>query len=130
MWGFDLRSDDTPVEANLNQICRESNATYQGSDIVKKQQLHGVDKRLVFLTLKSHVPIWGLEGVYCNGNAVGYLRRAEFGYAIKKSIGKAFINLTEQTMKDDWRNRTYEIDVRGNRYPAEIHLETPFKTVN
>lgn len=122
-----MRSDDTPVEANLNAVCRQSNATYQGSDIVKKQQMHGVQRRLVLLTMKSNVPIWALEGVYCDGHAVGYLRRAEFGYTIKKSIGKAFINLADRTMMNDWQKGTYEIDVRGNRYPAEMHIETPFK---
>lgn len=126
LWGYDLRSDDTPVEANLNSVCRQTNATYQGSDIVRKQQTNGTRKRLVLLTLKSNIPICGLEGVYCNGNAVGYLRRAEFGYAINKAIGKAFINLTHR-MVNDWQNGAYEIDVLGNRYPADIHLERQFQ---
>lgn len=123
LWGYDLRSDDTPIEANLNVLCRQNGLPYQGSDIVEQQRTHGVSKRLALLTLKSKVPIWGLEGVYRNGNAVGYLRRAEFGYTINKPIGKAFINLAER-MGDDWRTGEFEIDVLGIRYPAEIHTET------
>lgn len=129
LWGYDLRSDDTPIEANLDIVCRQHDLPYQGCDIVKKQQTHGVCKRLALLTLKSKVPLWGLEGVYCNGNAVGYLRRAEFGYSIDKPIGKAYINLTER-MANDWLNGEYEIDVLGNRYPAEIHTKTSFKNLN
>lgn len=127
-WGADLRSDDTPVEANLNFICRQNDLPYQGSDIIEKQRTHGVCKRVALLTLKSNVPIWGLEGVYRNGEPVGYLRRAEFGYSINKPIGKAFINLTNR-MAHDWQNGAYEIDVLGNRYPAEIHVETPFRNL-
>lgn len=126
MWGCDLRCDDTPIEANLNFVCRQTNRTYQGSDIIRDQQTYGARKRLVLLTLKSNIPIWGLEGVYCDNNAVGYLRRAEFGYSINKPIGKAFINVTDRA-KHDWQNGAYEIDALGVRYPAEIHLETPFK---
>lgn len=128
LWGHDLRSDDTPVEANLNFVCRQTNLPYQGSDFVQKQQAYGVSKRLALFTLNPEIPIWGLEGVYRNGKPVGYLRRAEYGYSINKPIGKAFINLTEG-MTNDWQNGTYEIDVRGNRYRAEIHAETPFKNV-
>lgn len=84
--------------------------------------MHGAAKRLILLTLQANIPIWGLEGVYCNGNAVGYVRRAEFGYAINKPIAKAFINRT-----DDWLNGSYEIDVRGVRYPAEVHIHAPYK---
>lgn len=128
MWNSDLRSDDTPVEANLNFVCRQTDLPYQGSAIIEKQQSNGVCKRLALFTLDSKVPIWGLEGVYRNGEPVGYLRRAEFGYSINKPIGKAFVNLSER-MINDWQNGAYEIDVRGNRYPAKIHAETPFKNL-
>lgn len=127
MWGYDLRHDDTPIEANLDFLCRKNELPYQGHDIIKEQQMHGVSKRLAIVTLKSKVPIWGLEGVYCDGKAVGYLRRAEIGYSIDKPIGKTYINLTER-MANVWPNREYEIDVLGNRYPVEIHTETPFKS--
>lgn len=127
MWGYDLRHDDTPIEANLDFLCRKNELPYQGHDIIKEQQMHGVSKRLAIVTLKSKVPIWGLEGVYCDGKAVGYLRRAEIGYSIDKPIGKTYINLTER-MANVWPNGEYEIDVLGNRYPVEIHTETPFKS--
>lgn len=125
LWGFDLRSDDTPIEASLEHICRK-NATYKGSGSVQQQLKGGVRKRLVSLTLEQKVAIWGLEGVYCNGNATGYLRRADFGYSINKSIGRAFIKINDENAID-WRNGTYEIDVLGKLYPAELHIESPLK---
>lgn len=122
-----MRSDDTPIEANLEFICRK-NATYKGNGIVQKQLHDGVRKRLVSFTLNDSVAIWGLEGVYCNGNAVGYLRRADFGYFINKSIGKAFIDVRKE-IDIDWKNGTYEIDVLGKMYPAELHLDSPLKKI-
>lgn len=63
LWGFDLRSDDTPIEANMEWICCEQDA-YKGCDVIRKQRADGVRKRLVTLTLDAKIPIWGLEGAY------------------------------------------------------------------
>lgn len=123
LWGSDLRPDDTPIEANLASLCRKD-ATYQGSNVVVQQQNDGINKRLVSIALQSKVPIWGLEGVYCNGNAIGYLRRANFGHFIKKPIAKTLINCENGI---DWTNGTYEIDVIGQKYPAELILESPLQ---
>lgn len=126
LWGYDLRSDDTPIEANLGKLCRES-GEYKGKEAVEKQRNHGVHKRLVYLTLDEKIPLWGLEGVYCNGKAVGYLRRAEFGYYINKSIGKSYIRSTDGAAIDTkiLTKGAYEIDVLGKLYPAKLHLQSP-----
>lgn len=122
-WGSDLRSDDTPIEANLHEICRK-NGNYRGSLIIDNQRAHGVYKRLVYLTIDEMMPLWGLEGVYRNGECVGHLRMGEFGYGINKSIGKAYIACPKGTRIDDQylSNGEYEIDVLGKRYKAKLHL--------
>lgn len=131
MWGSDLRSDDTAVESNLGSICR-SNATYKGSNVVENQMKNGVAKRLVYLTLDDNVPLWGLEGVYRNGEAVGYVRRGEYGYFIGKSIGKSFIHReNDQPVDDEYlKGGQFEISVLGKLYPAKMHLTSPFDEAN
>ncbi|XP_055319035.1 sarcosine dehydrogenase, mitochondrial-like [Sitodiplosis mosellana] len=125
LWGFDLRSDDTPVEANLESLCRK-NGEYKGMEVIEKQRKHGVHKRLAYLTLDEKIPLWGLEGVYCNGKAVGYVRRAEFGYYINKSIGKSYIRSIDGAPIDVKRltRGSYEIDVLGKLYSAKVHLQS------
>ncbi|KAG4075763.1 hypothetical protein HA402_003589 [Bradysia odoriphaga] len=126
-WGYDLRSDDTPIESNLEAICRQ-NGSYKGSDIVNKQRAEGVSKRLVYLTIDEKIPLWGLEGVFRNGECVGYLRLGEFGYSINKSIGKSYISCAKGSWIDNeyLSNGQYEIDVLGQRYKAKLHLISPF----
>lgn len=127
LWGYDLRSDDTPIEANLAFICRK-NGTYRGSDVIERQLHDGVKKCIIFLSLEEKIPVWGLEGVYCDGKAVGYLRRADFGHCINKSIGKAVIHSTDNVK--DWTvfsKKAFDIDVLGKFYPAKLHLESPLK---
>lgn len=131
LWDSDLRSNDTAVESNLGVVCRP-NATYKGSNIVENQMKNGVSKRLVYLTLDDNIPLWGLEGVYRDGKAVGYVRRGEYGYFIGKSIGKSFIHRENNQLVDDEYLKCghYEISVLGKLYLAKIHLVSPFDATN
>lgn len=122
-WGSDLRTTDTPIEANLERLCR-TNGKYKGHEIVAKQRAEGVKKRLTYFTMDKAVALWGNEGVYRNGEAVGFLRRADFGHTINKSIGNAFVKRADgQTVTDEYLEQgTYEIDVMGQKYEAKLHL--------
>lgn len=122
-----MRSDDTPIEANLENVCR-GNGAYKGRDVIEKQQTDGVTKRLAFLTVSDEVPLWGLEGVYRNGVPVGHLRRAEYGHFINKSIGQSYISRSDGNPIDNeyLKQGTYEIDALGCMHPAKLHLKSPF----
>lgn len=127
MLGYDLRSDDTPIEANLEHLCRK-NGDYKGSEVVKKQQTNGVDKRLTYFTIDEKVPLWGLEVVYRNGETVGFVRRADYGHFIDKPIGKAYVGrsgggLVDENYLNDGR---YELNVGGVKHVAKLHLRSPF----
>lgn len=56
LWGYDLRSDDTPVEANLGFTCRKR-GDYQGRAAIDRQLENGVSKRLAFFTLNEQVRV-------------------------------------------------------------------------
>lgn len=96
------------------------------------QRATGIRKRLVYLTIDEKIPLWGLEGVYRNGKAVGFLRRAEYGYTIDKPIGKCYINRTDDQIIDNTflLQGKYEIDVMGRLYEAKLHLKSPFDSKN
>lgn len=128
---YDLRADDTPIEANLEHLCRK-NGTFLGADVVEKQRKGGVNKRLVFITIDENIPLWGLEGVYRNGESVGFVRRADYGFAIDKSIGKAYIKHTDGKTVDDkyLTSGQYELKIKGVNYPAKVHLKSPFDADN
>lgn len=96
--------------------------------MIEKQQKDGVNKRLVYFTVNENVPLWGLEGVYRNGEPVGHLRRADFGYFINKSIGQSYIHRSDGWAIDTnyMKQGVYEIDVLGQLHPAKIHFKSPF----
>jgi sarcosine dehydrogenase len=128
LWGFDLRSDDTPLEANLGFICRK-NGDYKGKIAVTQQQIDGIHKRLVFLTLKEKLPVWGLEAVYRDGEIVGHLRRGDWAYSLNCAIGQSYIrrhNSDKPIDIDYIKSGKYQVEVMGKLYDAECHLRSPF----
>lgn len=121
LWSFDLRPDDTPVEAGLGFTCRKV-GEYKGKSVIERQKLQGVNRRLVYLTMNEQIPLYGLEGVYRDGKPVAFLRRGEYAYFLGKPLGQAYVkgDLSEI------QNGKYQIDVKGKFYDAECHLRSPF----
>lgn len=128
LWDYDIRSDDTPIEANLSHTCR-LNGDYIGKSAIMQQKEIGINRKLVYLTIDNQVPIWGFESVYRNGEPVGYLRRAEFAYSLNNSIGKAYISKKDKSFVDDLylKSGDYEVEVLGRKYSAKCYLESPFQ---
>lgn len=99
------------------------------------KSLYGVLKVLTNLNFeiqnnKKKCKTIHFQGVYCNGKAVGYLRRADFGHSINKSIGRAYIRFIDDRKPfdvTDIEKQTFEIDVLGQMYPAEVHLNSPLQ---
>ena len=86
LWGSDLRNDDNPIEANLGHYCRRE-GNYLGKRNVDNLRNTGTTKLRVLLTIDEKQPMYGLETIWRDGVIVGYLRRAEYGYNLEKSIG-------------------------------------------
>ncbi|XP_055839450.1 sarcosine dehydrogenase, mitochondrial [Episyrphus balteatus] len=127
LWSFDLRPDDTPIEANLGFTCRRK-GNYKGKQVIDKQRLIGVHRKMAYFTLNDQIPIWGLEGVYRNGEPIGFLRRAEYAYSLKKSLGQAYVTRKDGGVVDEKyiSSGKYQIDILGKMYDAECHLRSPF----
>lgn len=128
LWGFDLRSDDSPIEANLSFTCRKQ-GSFKGKSALMQQESDGIHKRLVFLTLKERLPVWGLEAVYRNGEIVGHLRRGDWAYTLNCAIGQCYIrrNASDKPIDIDYiQSGKYQIEIMGKLYEAECHLRSPF----
>ncbi|XP_060812640.1 sarcosine dehydrogenase, mitochondrial [Bombus pascuorum] len=54
LWGLDLRSDDNPIEAGLESICRNT-GEYLGKTAVDRLRKIGIKKKLVHIYLNRHV---------------------------------------------------------------------------
>lgn len=127
-WGLDLRSDDTPLEANLSYTCTNS-GEYKGQNAIEEQKSKGVHKKLVFVTIAEEKSLGTTNILYRNGQIVGYLRRADFGYELNKSVGKCYVKrLDKHPIDDDYMlSGNYQIEIEGKLYDARVHLKSPLQ---
>ncbi|XP_072287286.1 sarcosine dehydrogenase, mitochondrial isoform X2 [Pyxicephalus adspersus] len=132
-WHADLRPDDTPLEAGLGFTCKlKSSTPFFGRDALERQKSEGLPKRLVGFTINEKVPLFGLEAIWRNGVAVGHIRRADFGFAIDKTIGYGYIRNPDggSVTADFVRSGEYVLERMGVTYAAEAHLKSPFDPNN
>jgi sarcosine dehydrogenase len=95
--------------------------------VITQQQQYGIHKRLVYLTLREKLPLWGLEAVYRNNEIAGHLRRGEWAYTLDSAFGQCYIKRTERPIDIDYiKSGKYQIEVMGKLYDADVHLRSPF----
>lgn len=113
--------------------CKLKTATpFQGREAVERQKAEGVRRRLVTLTPRETVPMWGLEGIFMNGESVGLVRRAEHAFAIDKTITYGYVRSPDggKVTNSLLRDGVWELDIMGDRVPADLHLKPIFDPQN
>ena len=133
-WHADVRPDDTPLEAGLGFTCKLKTATpFLGREAVEAQKAEGgVKKKLVTFTLDAPVPLWGLEGLWRDGQPMGYIRRAEYGHYLKKGIGYGYVTPPEgqKVNKAFLGSGHWEVESMGRRLDVTPHSAHPFDPKN
>ena len=80
----------------------------------------------------SKIPLWGLEAIWRNDEVVGYLRRADYGFSTKHSIGYGYVHsqngepLTLKYLAEG----DYAIESMDVKHKAKIHLKPLFDPEN
>nr|XP_027797943.1 sarcosine dehydrogenase, mitochondrial [Marmota flaviventris] len=132
-WHADLRSDDSPLEAGLAFTCKlKSRVPFLGREALEQQREAGLRRRLVCLTVEEKVPMFGLEAIWRNGQVVGHVRRADFGFTVDKTIAYGYIqNPSGGPVSLDFvKSGDYALERMGVTYAAQIHLKSPFDPDN
>ncbi|SDN66254.1 GcvT family protein [Allokutzneria albata] len=117
-WGTDMTPEHDPYEAGLGFAVRMDAGHFLGKEALRDDP----ERRLTCLTLddRKHV-VMGKEPVYRNGDVVGYVTSAAYGYTIDKPIAYAWlpVALAEPGTR-------VEIGYFGSRYPATVAAEPLF----
>ncbi|XP_042820448.1 sarcosine dehydrogenase, mitochondrial isoform X4 [Panthera tigris] len=132
-WHADLRPDDSPLEAGLAFTCKLKSAVpFLGREALEKQRAEGLRRRLVCFTVDEKVPMFGLEAIWRNGQVVGHVRRADFGFAVDKTLAYGYIrDPSGQSVSLDFvKSGDYALERMGVAYPARAHLRSPFDPDN
>ncbi len=123
-WGSDIGPDHTPLEAGLAWAVKlQHDIPFLGRDALLTQKNHPLIKRLACLTVDDPATVLlGRETIYRDGEPVGWLSSAGWGYTVNMNIGYGYVRRAEG-VSDEWLNSgSYELEVASERVAATLHL--------
>ncbi|CAK8678205.1 unnamed protein product [Clavelina lepadiformis] len=123
-WPDTICRGDNPVEARLTKLC-DKTSLYIGSKAVQELESSPLNKKQACFTVDMNVPLYGHEAVWRNDEIVGYLSTADYAYALGCNIGFGYVKSPSITDKFILSGN-YEIERMGIRYPATVHISSPF----
>ncbi|MGJ0507734.1 MAG: GcvT family protein [Methylocystis sp.] len=126
-WGADMGPDHTPPMAGLGWAVKmKSGQPFVGRDALEKAAGRPLPRMLAgFCVDDPSVPLLGRETIYRDGERVGWLSSAGFGYSIGKPIGYGYIRRPSGLTPSMAMSGSYELDVAGKRVSAAVSLK-PF----
>jgi 4-methylaminobutanoate oxidase (formaldehyde-forming) len=124
-WGADIGPDYTPLEAGLGWAVNLNNErSFIGREAFVAQKQKPLGKSLACFTLgDKNVVLLGRETIFRDGERVGWLSSAGWGYTLKTNIGYGYVRRAEGVDMDFLLAGSYELEVATERIACEIHLQ-------
>jgi sarcosine dehydrogenase len=130
-WGSDIGPDHTPIEAGLGWAVKlRTEIDFRGRVAVAAQRADGVRKMLAGFTCDRSIVLLGRETIYRDGERVGWLTSGGYGYTIGRSIGYGYVRNPSGVAADYVTGGTYELEVAGERVPADVSLQPFYDPAN
>ncbi len=126
-WGSDIGPDHTPLEAGLGWAVRRRGPDFLGRAAIDAQRDHGIGKLLATFTTDPDAVLLGRETILRDGQRVGWLTSAGYGYTVERSIGLGYVRRPTAPAPPAEFARwvlagDYQLDVAGQRVPAQVTL--------
>jgi sarcosine dehydrogenase len=127
-WGADLTPDHTPLEAGLGWAVKlRSEVPFMGRDALLRQREAGLTKLMAcFLLDDPDTVLIGRETIYRDGERVGWLTSAGFGYTVGANIGYGYVRDPGGVDPSTLSEGQYELEVETERVPCRISLDPPY----
>ena len=124
-WGADIGPDHNPVQAGLGwAVDLASGKDFIGREAVLDQKKSLLVKSLAGFTLPNRdVVLLGRETIYRDGERVGWLSSAGWGYTLETNIGLGYVRNQDGVDRDYLQSGSYELEVAGERIPCELLLQ-------
>ena len=121
LYGNEIDDTTTPLEAGLGWIVKlDKGCPFTGDAALRSQKQRGVTRKLVGFQLQGRgFPRHGYP-VHCNGREVDVVRSGTMSPSLGTAIGTTYLPLASARV-----GTTFEVEVRGERMPAEV-VSRPF----
>ena len=126
-FGSDLTAGDTPDEAGLGFcVALEHKGDFVGRAAVEAQRARGLERRLRTLLVGDggQECVYGGEAVVSEGNVVGRVRSAAYGYTVGHMIANAYLPLGLAT------GARLTVETLGRQLPAEVGADALYDPEN
>ena len=129
-FGHDIDNTDCPLEAGLGfALALDKPGGFVGRDAVLARKAAnaaagGMGQRIVQLRVLDPEPLlFHAEVLHRDGEAVGYVRAASYGWTLGGAVGLAMVSGGGEPVTPDWlKAGTWEVDIAGVRHPVEVSL--------
>ena len=124
-WGADIGPDYNPLQAGLGwAVDLTSGKDFIGRNAILEQQQTPLVKSLAGFTLVDRdVVLLGRETIYRNGERVGWLSSAGWGYTLETNIGLGYVRNEAGVDSEYLKSGSYELEVASERLPCELQLQ-------
>ena len=131
-WGSDIGPDYSPLEAGLGWAVKlRKNLDFQGRAALTEQQRKPLTKRLACFTVEGRERVLlGRETIYRDGERVGWLSSAGWGYTVGKNIGYGYLRRPAGVDDEFLSSGTYELEVASERVPCRIEKDVLYDPTN
>jgi 4-methylaminobutanoate oxidase (formaldehyde-forming) len=122
-YGHDIDNTDCPLDVGLG-FAVAWDTDFRGKDaLLARKAAFPSTQRLVQLRLTDPDPLlYHAEPVLRDGVVVGYVRAASYGWTLGAAVGLAFVTSDQPVTKDWLEAGSWQVDVAGERYDAEVSL--------
>lgn len=129
-FGHDIDNTDCPLEAGLGfAVALDKPTPFIGREPLLARKAAnaaagGMARRIVQVRVLDPGPLlYHAEIVLRDGEPVGYVRAASYGWTLGSAVGLAMVESGGEPVTADWlTSGRWEIDIAGTRYPAEASL--------
>ena len=120
-WGADIGPDYTPLEAGLGwAVDLSSGKDFIGRAAILEQRQQPLKKSLACFTLPDpEVLLLGRETLYRDGERVGWLSSAGWGYTVGANIGFGYVRRADGVDRAFLESGSYELEVAGERFACQ-----------
>ncbi|MBT9254189.1 FAD-dependent oxidoreductase [Phycicoccus sp. MAQZ13P-2] len=128
-YGHDVDTTDDVRTAGLSfAVAADKPGGFRGRHAVQAGAEAGAPRhRVVSLVVGDPEPLlFHGEVVLRDGVAVGDVRSGSYGWTVGGAVGLAGVEREEGVTAQWLREGTWEVDVAGTRYPAEVSLRPPY----
>ena len=121
-FGHDITCEDHVLEAGLGFAVKIDKPDFIGRDAVLRRKEEGLQSRLIQFKLKDPEPLlYHAEPICRDGEIVGYLTSGAYGHHLGGAMGMGYVPCPGESAAD-LLSSSFEIDVAGDRIPAEASL--------